>query len=80
VVYVDDLLLAASTTEFMRTIKTKLLDAFKMRDLGPASFILGLEIIHDRANHTIALSQAQYISKVLERCGMTDCSTDKTPM
>ena len=80
VVYVDDLLLAASTTEFMRTIKTKLLGAFKMRDLGPASFILGLEIIRNRANHTIALSQSQYISKVLERCGMTDCSTDKTPM
>jgi hypothetical protein len=80
VVYMDDLLLAASTTEFMRTIKTKLLGAFKMRDLGPASFILGLEIIRNRANCTIALSQSQYISKVLERCGMTDCSTEKTPM
>jgi hypothetical protein len=80
VVYVDDLLLAASTTKFMRTIKAKLQNAFKMRDLGPASFILGLEIIRDRKNHTIALSQAQYVDKVLERCGMTDCSIDKTPM
>jgi hypothetical protein len=51
-----------------------------MHDLGPASFVLGLEIIRNRANCTIALSQSQYISKVLECCGMTDCSTDKTPM
>lgn len=80
VVYVDDLLLAASSTQFMRTIKMKLLGTFKMQDLGPASFILGLEIMRDRKAHTIALSQAQYVDKVLDRCGMTDCSTDKTPM
>jgi len=80
VVYVDDLLLATNSTTFMRKIKAKLHQAFKMRDLGPASFILGLEIKRNREKRTISLSQAQYIDKVLERCGMVNCSTEKTPM
>ena len=37
--------------------------------LEAASFILGWEIIRGQANCTIALSQAQYTSKVLECCG-----------
>ena len=80
VVYIDDLLLAASTKKFMQTVKAKLQGAFKMCNLGPASFILGLEIVQDRANHTITLSQVQHINKVLECCGMTEFSTNKMPM
>ena len=79
-VYVDDLLLAASTKVFMHEIKEKLTGCFKMRDLGPASFILGIELACNRAAHTILLGQHQYINKVLERCGMEDCDPSHTPM
>lgn len=80
VVYVDDLLLAASTKSFMREIKAKLTGKFKMRDLGAASFLLGIEIKRNRTNRTISLSQGQYIDKVLEHCGMQDCNPSQTPM
>ena len=36
-----------------------------MKDLGEASYILGIQIIRDRKNKLLALSQASYIDKVL---------------
>jgi hypothetical protein len=80
VVYVDDLLLAASSRALMNSIKLKLTSQFKMRDLGPASFMLGLEILRDRPRRTITLSQRKYIDSVLDRCGMSECSPLSTPM
>ena len=36
-----------------------------MKDLGEASYILGIQIIRDRKNKLLALYQASYIDKVL---------------
>jgi hypothetical protein len=80
VVYVDDLLLAASSRALMNTIKSMLSSRFKMRDLGPAKFMLGIEVERDRRARTITLSQRQYFDKVLERCGMSECKPLWTPM
>jgi hypothetical protein len=60
VVYVDDLLLAGTTRDFIDSIKDKLRHAYKMRDLGPASLILGLDIRRDRKRRTIALTAFRY--------------------
>ena len=80
VVYVDDLLLAATSRPFMDSIKKKLSASFKMRDLGPAKYLLGIEIIRHPGKRTISLSQRKYIDTVLERYGMSDCSGVSTPM
>ncbi|OJT04598.1 hypothetical protein TRAPUB_4686, partial [Trametes pubescens] len=57
VVYVDDLLLAATSRAFMDEVKRKLTVQFKMRDLGEASYILGIAIRRDRPARAIYLSQ-----------------------
>ena len=80
VVYVDDLLLAANSRAFMNTIKKRLAEKFKMRDLGAASYILGMEIKRNRSRRTISLSQKRYIETVLGRYGMADCKPVWTPM
>jgi transposase InsO family protein len=80
VVYVDDLLLAGTTKSFTSTVKQQLSSAYRMRDLGPARFILGIEIQRNRRKRTISLSQRQYFDNVLARYGMTDCNPVKTPM
>ena len=36
-----------------------------MKDLGEPSYVLGIQIIRDRKNRFLALSQASYIDKVL---------------
>ena len=43
-----------------------------MKDLGEASYILGIQIVRDRKNKLLALSQASYIDKVLARFSMQD--------
>lgn len=53
---------------------------FKLHDLGPSTYLLGVEIIRDRAKRTLQLSQRQYIINILERFQMSDCNTVKTPM
>jgi len=80
VVYVDDLLVAATSKEFSHKVKGLLASCFKMRDLGPAKYLLGIEIVRDRKKRMIALNQRQYIDKVLARYGMTDCKPVFTPM
>jgi hypothetical protein len=59
VVYVDDLLLAASSHTFMDSVKATLSSTFRMKDLGEAKFILGVEIWQNCKSQTISLSQAQ---------------------
>ncbi|RXW18307.1 hypothetical protein EST38_g7548 [Candolleomyces aberdarensis] len=44
------------------------------------TFLLGVEIICDRANHSISLSQRQYIIDMLERYSMADCNPVGTPL
>ena len=58
----------------------ELSEHFKLRDLGPTSFLLGIQITRDRSNRRISLSQRQYILDMLERYGFSGCSPIKTPM
>lgn len=44
VLYVDDILLAANDMEILHKIKKFLLKNFETKDLGDASFILGIQI------------------------------------
>ena len=50
-----------------------------MKDLGKASYILGIQIIRDRKNKLLALSQASYIDKVLARFSMQDSKKGLLP-
>ena len=52
---------------------------FKLRDL-PTSYLLGMEITRNRSQHSISLSQRQYIVDILDRFGMSDCKPVVTPM
>ena len=42
--YVDDLLIAGANPAQVDTVKGKLASVFKMKDLGPASYFLGMRI------------------------------------
>ena len=51
-----------------------------MKDLGEASYVLGIEINRDRSKHLLGLSQQSYISKVLKRFEMSTCSSGLPPI
>ncbi|KAK0587347.1 hypothetical protein LWI29_021335 [Acer saccharum] len=77
--YVDDILLIGNDVGVLTSVKEWLAKQFDMKDLGEASFILGIQVIRDRKNRTIALSQASYIDKILSRFSMQDSKKGMSP-
>ena len=80
VLYVDDILLATNDIGLLHETKRFLSKKFEMKDLGVASFVLGIQIHRDRSRGILGLSQKSYIEKVLKRFGMQDCKPGDTPV
>ena len=80
VLYVDDILLATNDSGLLHDTKSFLSKKFEMKDLGEASFVLGIQIHRDRSRGTLGLSQKGYIEKVLQRFGMQNCKPGDTPV
>ena len=51
----------------LSTVKVWLANTFDIKDLGEASYILGIKLFLDRKQRIMELSQATYIEKVLSR-------------
>ncbi|KAH9671715.1 Integrase catalytic domain-containing protein [Citrus sinensis] len=79
ILYVDDILLIGNDIGVLTTIKSWLAKQFDMKDLGEASYILGIKLLRDRKNKTLALSQAVYIDKILARFSMENSKTGLLP-
>ena len=58
----------------MHEVKQFFTENFDMKDMGEASYIIGIEIHRDRSLGILGLSQKAYINKVLERFRMKSCS------
>ena len=64
ILYVDDILLIGNDVGALSTIKILLANYFDMKDLGEASYILGIKFLRDLRNKMLGLSQAAYIDKI----------------
>ncbi|KAI7947250.1 hypothetical protein MJO28_009158 [Puccinia striiformis f. sp. tritici] len=53
---------------------------FEMEDLGECTWVLGMRVTRNRAEHTISLCQDQYISEMLDEFGMTNCRPISAPL
>ena len=80
ILYVDDILLASSDINLLMETKKFLSSNFDMKDLGEASFVLGIEIHRDRRKGVLGLSQKAYIEKVLKKFSMHACSPSPAPI
>ncbi|KAL4325263.1 hypothetical protein GQ457_11G002710 [Hibiscus cannabinus] len=74
ILYVDDILLATNDRGMLHEVKQFLSKNFDMKDMGDASYVIGIKINRDRHKGVLGLSQEIYINKVLERFRMKDCS------
>ena len=80
VLYVDDILLASNNVDLLHETKRLLSNHFDMKDLGEASYVLGIEIHRDRSCGVLGLSQKGYIERILKRFNMLACSPSKAPV
>ena len=53
VLYVDDILLMGDNVKLLTEVKDWLATQFKMKDLGNANYVLGIQILRDRKNRVI---------------------------
>ncbi|KAL0285722.1 UNVERIFIED_CONTAM: Retrovirus-related Pol polyprotein from transposon RE1, partial [Sesamum radiatum] len=80
VLYVDDILLIGNDVKILGDIKAWLSTQFSMKDMGEASYILGIKIYRDRSRRMLGLTQSSYIEKVLKRFRMEHSKRGALPM
>ena len=80
ILYVDDILLASSDLGLLHETKRMLSKNFDMKDLGEASFVLGIEIHRNRSRRLLGLSQRAYVDRILERFNMQQCKPGIAPV
>ena len=51
-----------------------------MKDMGEATYVIGIEIFRNRSQGMLGLSKKSYINKVLERFRMQNCSASPVPI
>jgi len=76
--YVDDIVLTASSADLLRRTITSLQQEFSLKDLGALHQFLGMQV--QRVGSDLFLSQRQYMIEILDRAGMADCKPCATPV
>ena len=77
IIWVDDLIIAASNMNLMNSFKDNMKRRFKMKDLGKISYFLGIDF--NQKDGEMRMNQKRYLTKLLERFNMTDCKPRTTP-
>ena len=79
-IFIDDIMLAGTSPAAYDKVVKELKSHFKLCDLGPTNFLLGIHITRDIHNRTISLLQRQYIVNILKHFGMAECKPVLTPI
>lgn len=77
-VYVDDILVTGNDQNLITSVKTFLGQRFKVKDLGPLKYILGIEAA--RSSKCIYLHQRKYTLDILQDTGLINTRSSKIPM
>ncbi|XP_021996252.1 uncharacterized mitochondrial protein AtMg00810-like [Helianthus annuus] len=77
-IYVDDIILPTSHDTLRATLIHQLAAEFDMKDLGPLSHFLGINVTPQP--DTMFLSQQSYALDIIDRDGMSSCKSVATPV
>ena len=74
--YVDNIILTASSNALRLSIMRLLRTEFAMKDLGPLNYFLGIAVSRNKGG--MFLSQRKYAEQIIERAGMSSCKSSPT--
>lgn len=77
-IYVDDVIIATNDDDIVAYLKQFLATKFKLKDLGPLKYFLGLEIARNKSR--ISLCQRHYALEFLKDTRMLGCKLAQTPL
>nr|CAN62086.1 hypothetical protein VITISV_035123 [Vitis vinifera] len=78
IVYVDDMVVTGNDPEERKALQNYLSREFKMKDLGPLKYFLGIEV--SQSSEGFFLSQRKYALDLLQETGMSGCQPVNTPI
>ncbi|GKD32422.1 ribonuclease H-like domain-containing protein [Tanacetum coccineum] len=76
--YVDYIVLTASSETLLQQVIGWLHQEFSMTDLGSLNYFLGISVTRDSLG--MFLSQKKYVVEILERAYMLNCNRSRTPV
>lgn len=76
-IWVDDLIIAATNERILSEVKEMLAKKFKMKDLGKLKHFLGIDF--DQSDGCIKMTQEKYTNMILERFNTQNCRPRETP-
>ncbi|GJT83387.1 ribonuclease H-like domain-containing protein [Tanacetum coccineum] len=76
--YVDDIILTASSTTLLQQLSDSLHREFDMTDLRALNYFLGISVV--RHSTGLFLSHRKYALQLLERAHMVNCNPSRTPV
>jgi hypothetical protein len=74
--YVDDILIFATSLDVINEVKTFLCQSFDIKNLGEADVILNIKLI--KGENEIILTQSHYVEKILSHFGYKDSKHSPT--
>ncbi|GJQ90773.1 ribonuclease H-like domain-containing protein [Tanacetum coccineum] len=77
-IYVDDIAVTGNCVNKIDKFKVFLKSKFKIKDLGPLKYFLGIEVI--RSDKDSCLTQRKYCLELLKDYGLLGCKPVSTPM
>ena len=77
--FVDDMFLIGKLMDFIQLVKDFLHSRYKMKDLGAATFLLGMEIRRPPGGD-VKLVQEKYLGEILERYPVDNLRATSTPL
>ncbi|CAN6456717.1 unnamed protein product [Victoria cruziana] len=76
-IYVDDIIITGNDIAHIDWVKAMLMVKFKIKDLGPLRYFLGIEV--DCRKDTLTLSQHKYVLDILHKTGMENYKAISAP-
>ena len=79
-VHVNNCIVTGSSTPQVNKFKVEMNKKYRLTDLGPANWLLGIKISCDLANRTISLSQLTYVEAIITRFNFNDLKPSSIPI
>ena len=79
-IHVDDCLITGTSASLIKAFKVEMNKKYKLTDLGPVEWLLGIKVTRNRAERMISLSQHAYIDSIITRFNFNDLKPSSIPM